>query len=394
LVRNGHKTLNRISLHEITQEKVQQWWCKQCHQSFTFRSNQKRQRFTDLFIKETVKDFIQGRSSYAVIKERKGVSVGTLSKWVRSHGDACMSPVEVAHTLPTLIRSKTTPNHWSGILLLDGKYLNRKQVLLLAIDYLTLDIVAWYVCAAETGKNYLTVIDQVIACGYQIKALVSDGHPALFSLTQLPNHPMNRKGTRTYPRPGITPGRSARFASPSPPPLYGVIHQWCVVHAERELKRMMVKLLIKKEDREQITRLVHQVLFANTLTQAKRYVKQLQVETADKPYDYQRIGIWIIVRWKFLMAHHTTRVGRRKIPRSSNAVENIISYVNTRLKTMRRLRTTTSAKAITNLIVMNYRTKPLINTKNKLKRGKSPLDLVMGKKMKLDWMQFVKKSCS
>jgi len=61
---------------------------------------------------------------------------------------------------------------------------------------------------------------------------------------------------------------------------------------------------------------------------------------------------------------------------------------------MRRLRNSKSAVAITNLIVVNFRTKPLINTKNKLKRGKSPLELATGKKHHFDWIEFVKKSCS
>ena len=93
-----------------------------------------------------------------------------------------------------------------------------------------------------------------------------------------------------------------------------------------------------------------------------------------------------------LTLHHSARVRKRKIPRSTNAVENTISYLNTHLKTLRRLRSYASARAITDLIVMNYRCKSLINTKNKLKKNKSPLTLTTGEKRKFDWVEFVKKS--
>jgi hypothetical protein len=312
-----------------------------------------------------------------VIKERKGVSVGTLSSWVREFGEACMSPIEISDAFRF-----RTHNRWSGILLLDGKYLNKRQMLLLAIDYVTLDIVAWSVCEAETGGNYVALVDVVLACGYTIKALVSDGHPALFFLTQPPKQIYERKGTRGYPRPGIVP------AVPKIPRLIGVIHQWCVVHAERELKQFTAKL--PKEERELFNGLIHQILFADTLSRAQKYHKKLLEITALQSGLYLSISTWISLRWKFLMAHHTERAGRRKIPRSSNTAENVISYVNVRLKTMRRLRTPTSSQAITNLIVVNYRTKPLSNSGNKLKRGKSPLELVSGKKGKLDWIQFIK----
>ncbi len=129
--------LERKSIREIAVEKIQRWWCKTCRQSFTFRKHTKRQHFTDIFIEESVKDFIQGRSSYAVIKERKDVSIGTLSCWVHQFGLSCMTPVEIALALRLRVINK-----WSGILILDAKYLNRRCLLLLAIDYGTLDIVA------------------------------------------------------------------------------------------------------------------------------------------------------------------------------------------------------------------------------------------------------------
>lgn len=371
--------LQRKSIREITVEKIQRWWCKQCRQSFTFRKKAKRQYFTDIFVKETVKDFIQGRSSYAVIKERKSVSIGTLSNWVHQFGLNCMNPVEISGALR--LRAY---NHWSGILILDAKYLNKRSLLLLAIDYGTLDIVAWLVCEAESEENYIRLVDLVEEAGYVIRTVVSDGEPAIIALTQPKKLRWLFKGTRRYPRPGILPAKH------HVPRLLGIVHQWCVIHAERELNQYTVKL--PKEERKSIDILVHYILFANTIRQAEKWRDTLITEIFNHPVIHKQIATIIFTRWNLLMAHHTVRVSGRKIPRDTNSIENVISYVNTRLKTMRRLRSCTSAVPITNLIVVNFRSKPLINTKNKLKRRKSPLELVTGKKQRFDWMEFIKKS--
>jgi len=292
-----------------------------------------------------------------------------------------MSPVEIANTLDL-----HKFNHWSGVLILDGKYLNKRSVLLLAIDYGTLDIVAWLVCETESEENYLALVDMVEASGYIIQAIISDGEPSIIGLTQPKKLSWMFKGTRKYPRPGIPPAkhRTAR--------LLGIPHQWCVVHAEREFNRYTAKL--PKEERKSIDTLVHKVLFSSTIKQAEKWKEKLLEEAFNSSGIHKQVAMIIAARWNLLTIYHVTRVDGKKIPRDTNSIENVISYVNTRLKTMRRLRSFKSAEAICNLIVVNFRSKPLINTKNKLKRGKSPLSLTTGKKRRFDWMDFIKKSCS
>lgn len=291
-----------------------------------------------------------------------------------------MTPVEIADAL----RLRTV-NKWSGILILDAKYLNRRCLLLLAIDYTTLDIIAWLVCEAETEENYTRIIEITRACGYVIKTVVSDGEPAVIALTQPKKTYYFIKGTKLRPGHNLASVRKD-------PPLLGIPHQWCVVHAERELKQYIVKLL--PMERKNIEPFIHQTLFANSIKQAEKWRGKLLEAVYHHPKIYRIFTVFLVSRWELLTAHFTIRVNGRKIPRSTNSIENIISYVNTRLKTMRRLRTIHSATAITNLIVVNFRTKSLINTKNNYKRGKSPLELATGKKQKFDWMDFIKKSCS
>lgn len=258
--------------------------------------------------------------------------------------------------------------------------------LLLAVDYLTLDIVAHLVVSAETESNYIRLVDMVEECGYEIKAIISDGDPAILALTKPKKQVFVRKGTRRYPRPGIKPKDREKAR------LERVPHQWCCIHAERDLAAKLSK--VSKREKLHLRKLIHSILFAKTLASAKRQMRKLVDVTRNNPRLHEQITLWIDDRWDMLTIHHTLRVNGRKIPRTSNAIENTISYINTRLKTLRRLRSYASAKAITNLIVVNYRTKPLINTKNKLKRGRCPLTLVAGRNKEFDWMEFVKKSCS
>lgn len=354
-----------------------------CLKTFTFRNGKPKvkRKFTDSFIKEAVVDFIQGRSSFAVIKERKGVSVGTISKWVNDFGKMCPTPVEIAIQFG-IIKS----NKYSGILLLDGKYLNKKDTLLLAVDYLTLDVVGYLVAEKETEANYSKLIDQVEACGYKVEVIISDGHQGVMALTRPKRRSFTPKATRRYPRPGITPSTKPKAR------LEGIPHQWCTVHAQRDLTTKLSRLNLGKEKSVKLKKLVSQILFAKTLPEAKRGLRKLVELTRNDPKTHKEITLWIWKRWRFLTLHYNLRIKGRKIPRSSNSVENVISYINTRLKTLRRLRNTISASNISNLIILNYRTKPLQNTKSKLKRGKSPLCLTTGKNKKTNWINLIKKS--
>ena len=369
-------------MREITIERVQQWKCISCKASFIFRrSSGKRTQYTETFIKETVSDFVMG-GSYRRIQERREVSIGTLSSWIHEYGGRCMSPVEIAEYLHL-----PEQNKWSGILLLDGKYLNRHMVLLLAVDYRTQDVVSWRVAENESQDNYKQLITDVQNCGYIIKALISDGGTGIRALTQKKKPSFIRIGSRPYPRPGVSPAKEQTVF------LSGVPHQWCIVHAQRELLKY-VRTKAKKEEREKLTLLVNQILFSSTLIRAEKVRKKLNT------YGYinyseaaKRLTNIISSYWKLLIAHYTVRVGRFKIPPTTNVIENIISNLNTRLKTMKKIKTKKSAEAICRLIVLKYRMKPLVDSQDRQKRHKSPLELSIKKKGKLNWYLFIKKSC-
>lgn len=283
-------------------------------------------------------------------------------------------------------------NKWSGILLVDGKYLRRGVVLLVAVDYVTQDIVGFLVCSEESIDSYKELIKQVRVSGYQIGALISDGHTGIIGLTQAKTPPIRKKkGTRTYPRPGISPAVTII----QKPFLEGIPHQWCVVHAQRELYRVISKYAGKKnQEEEMLQHAVQDVLYAKTQKKAEKAREDLK--TYALLYK-STAGMWIshffTDHWSMLICHHTLRVKRRKIPRDTNRVENIIGYLNTRLKTLRKVRTIQSAQAIVSLIVLYYRLKPLSQSADARLRNKSPLDLSVKQNKKFTWKSFFSKSC-
>lgn len=280
-------------------------------------------------------------------------------------------------------------NRWSGILLLDGKYLSRNMILLLAVDYRTLDIVAWRIAGNESEENYQKLLVDVESCGYIIRALVSDGATGIRALTQKKYIPFTRKGTRTYPRPGIPPAPMIFSTSF----LAGIPHQWCVIHAYRECTRY-VRKYAKKQEQEAVQKLIPTILYAATITKAEKAKKALNTYAyMHESVTAHRIMTILSSYWHLLTAHHTVRINRRRIPRDTNAIENVISYLNTRLKTLRKIKTKDSAEAICNLIILNYRLKPFTDSSNKLKKNKSPLELSVKKKKYFTWSSFIKKSC-
>lgn len=369
-MRNGWRTLVRKSIRRETQQKVQRWLCPVCRVGLSARKPFKssiRVRFTKVFVDEVVADYIQGRSPCGVIKERKKIARCTVSTWVNQYGERCYTPEQVSVALRF-----RTHNRWGG-------------VLLLAVDCFTLDIVSWSVEYRETVIGYIRLVDSVEACGYVIGALISDGHPAITSLTREPKPAMTYKYTRRYPRPGIAPARP-----PQRPRLFGVPHQLCLVHAQRDLESLVSKL--PKKGRRVLLSLSHQVLSAKNLQQALKRRRKLALVSTLMASTHHGCSLWISDHWEALTTHHLARIKGRRIPSTSNVVENIISYLNARLKTVKRLRSLKSATNITNLIVMNYRFKPLENSKNKFKKNKTPLELVIGKKITSTWTDFIAKS--
>lgn len=375
----GKRRLVRESVGRQIESLVRKYRCLRCHRVWSLTKRKKRQRWSHRFVREAVKTFIDG-VSLRNLARRAHLGKDTIHRWVIAFGTNCRSPAEVATSLG-LVHT----NRWSGMLYLDGKWLTRRAVLLLAVDARTLDIVAWRWAEDETEEEYTKLIDQVEACGYQVKVVVSDGEPAILSLTQ-PKKTRVRLGTQRYPRPGIPP------VIPKRARLSGVPHQWCVVHAFREGR--MILTGVAKPRKEFLLGLLAKVLFTKTPGGAYRAKKRFIREIVFRYPPEMQLAGFLLGHWNLLTTHHRVRVGGHKIPRDSNGVESVISFINARLKTTRGLKTPGTTSAICSLIILNYRFKPLDGAQKGWRWKKAPLSLAGAKIRGLDWLQFSQKPTS
>lgn len=362
--------------------------CTDCRKTFILRSQKKRKRWTKGFVKEAIKDVVSCRGSYQVVATRRKLSRGTVFVWVNEYGRNCKSGKDIAQEL-----GLTSKNNWSGVLWLDAKVLRRRTkgnpslVLLLAVDVGTLDVVSWMVCNAETSEDYETLIGEVEKCGYKIKVVVSDGEPAILALTRLPKEPEPPKNIERYPRPGTKVARR----KPKLPCLAGIPHQYCVVHAKRDAEKKLASL--PKAHKARLLSLICDFLFAKTKRDSKRAWKRLLRNLDYAEVNERRVGQFLCLYKKELTTH--LRLQGRCLPlivSSTNGIENVISYLNSKLKLTRKFKTKHGAIAIANLIVVNFRCKVLFDAKDSKKKGKSPLELAGGKIKGLDWLTFSQKS--
>ncbi len=316
--------------------------------------------------------------SLSAIEKSHGVTDTSILRWLR----------QITTALPTLTELNRylnfhKSNKWSGILLLDGKAVKTTKgnyMELFAVDHGTDDIVGMYSCDSETTENYCKLIDQLDLSGYKIKALVSDSHHSLFSLTKQTRE-QKRKGSRPYPRPSIKPKEIDK------PRLQKIPHQACVIHVLRDVDRKLKYRRTKDENSKELRKRVHKMLFAKTLKSFEYRFQRVMKCKVEKPE--QTDVLWKVrtnkdnlsthLRIKALKDHSK----RLYIPRSSNSVERVISMFEQRLKSMRKFKSKASARNFMRLIALIFRISSFVKVKHKYKRGKSRIQLVGGPKLTL-----------
>ena len=224
------------------------------------------------------------------------------------------------------------------------------------------------------------MIEQIEQAGYNIKALVSDGHASLLALTQ-PTTPPWRKGTQPYPRPGIKP------AIPKKPKLFGVPHQLCVVHFLRDVDRLLKYKKTKNPLSKKLRYRIKRMLEAKTLKSFEhRYklVTKCEVKT-----QAQRTVLLRVKKYKDLLSTHlrqksfSERSKRLYMPSSTNSIERVNSKFEARLGSMKKFKSRGYAEDFVQLIALKFRISSFTRIKNKYKRGKSRIELAGGKKLTL-----------
>ena len=340
-------------------EPLQRFLCNTCRATFTFerKSAQPRRRFADDLVKEAVRIYIQGLSSYRVLatmlEQRLDASVSrfTLNSRVLELGARAKTPLEVS--------IKLAPK-WGGFLGIDGKaiFINGKQhCLLIGVDHPTQDLVHALVLPVENSDGFTRLETEArLDAGYPLLGVVSD----------------------------LGPG----FASAHRDHFGAVPFQACRVHFDRRLDSDIpnfswskkAPLYAEFKDR------IRAVLYASSIDEARTLLSDLTSERKR----FKGIGRVDTLRtlernFGLYMAHHLTP----GLPADNNVTENVIKQLNKKLRLMEGFKSVESAERYVRLLVGCYRFKRFTDSCRKASNGKAPLELAGIDLVDRDWLSFL-----
>ncbi len=279
------------------------WLCKRCHRTFSLQRKDVRDRAAIL-------GYVEDRSTYKRLGRRWKVHRSTAYRRV-------LRALKRRYSL--LERAKRFLSSCDGVCILDGKAIRIRGKLHTCF-------VAWdrgfkkpiHFLLKEGGERelwYWKLVLDLEKIGYAAKGFVSDGHKSLKELL----------GDR-YPT---------------------LPHQRCTVHVFLRAKGMVAPGKVKSERAEMFIELLRLILWSRTKREAEHRVQKLWYFPHLSPKEKRALlFIWEAIpecfvckdrRWKHL-----------KLPRSSNAIENVIGQAEARLKTRRGAKTLVSSELLLN----------------------------------------------
>jgi transposase-like protein len=340
-------------------QPLQRFLCNTCRATFTFerKSARPRGRYTDDFVNESVRIYVQGLSSYRVLatmlEQRLGKSVSrfTLNSWVLELGARAKTPLEVSVEL--------TPK-WGGFLGIDGKVIfidGKQHCLLIGVDHPTQDLVHALVLPVENSDGFARLETEArLDAGYPLSGVVSD----------------------------LGPG----FAQTHRDHFGAVPFQACRVHFDRRLDSDIPKFSWSKraplyaefKDR------IRAVLYASSLDEARRRLSDLVAERKRFKGTGRVDTLRALERSFDLYTAHHLMPG---LPADNNVTENVIKQLNKKLRLMEGFKSVESAERYVRLLVGCYRFKRFTDSCRKTNNGKAPLELAGVALADRDWLSFL-----
>ena len=295
------------SARRIVKFGLPRWKCLKCKRTFRVRRIDRRDR-------SAIDGYTKDRSTYRRLAERWNVSPSTAYARVQR---------ALAHRSTLLERTKRNLHLCDGVLILDGKHL-RIQGKIWTL------FVAWdrgfkkpihYILrkGGEGDVPYWRLLVDLKSLGYVPKGFVSDGILTLKELL-----------SELYP---------------------GLPHQRCTVHiflAARAKVAVGRKIPDRSKDFIELLRVI---LWSRTLKEAKRRTQKLWkfrglTSSERRALEY----IWPTLSQCFVCREKRFR--HLQLPRSSNAIENVIGQVEARLKTRRGIKSETSTELLVNELLL------------------------------------------
>ncbi len=368
-IKNGQRKLINYSLERKSSKTIQRYKCKDCKKNFTIR-NKTKQRYSRDFKIEITRKHVEERMSYRVISKRMKekysirISKNTICKMVNEI--ACYSKGDIK------IKQEYRPN-WEGYLTVDDKYFSvggNKKLILTATD-------------SSGDLIHLEIFDQV------------EQHRVDEFFGFIERH-------LKYPLIAITTDLDEMLEK-SISKQYGnkVLHQKCLKHAmdaiDRiiQLKQKRKKLqLTSVNDKEEYLKNLEEYrgtqkiydLCKNALySRQKEFSIDLLNQLINYKEKYPALSKFFNRHLDKLLTHQKDE----KIRKTNNIAENINRRLMIRLKTIESFKNFNSAENYLNLYKNYLRFKPYTDCKgnNKLKNGKSPLEVCGVVLKNKDWLK-------
>ena len=124
--KHGFINSNILSVRGLQKRKIQRFFCKECHKSFTSQGHNKRQKTSTHLKNKAVRDFVHTKNSLQEVADRYQVSKTSVLNWLKKTAS------DISDNFKPL-------SNLDDVLLIDGKEIKvngNKKVLLISKTFL------------------------------------------------------------------------------------------------------------------------------------------------------------------------------------------------------------------------------------------------------------------
>ena len=295
----------------------------------------------------------------------KGESIRTLAKeHERSLGALYKQLKEEIETVPTneeITLKYCGRNRWSGVLLVDAKYVkvkgyDRKIAFIYGIDYLTHDIPVCLLAITENYQSYKQFFTKLKNSNYKLRGLVSDEHDA------------------------ILPACKQVFGE-------RILRQVCHTHFLENIRR---NLRVRSDDTyKPFVGELKKILFNSKKKQKKKIKQELHELALKSAGDDPTISVLININDHIDELTNHLKIGQ--CPKTNNLIESYNKQLNGRLKTILGFESFQTAKKWLNAWILARRLTPFTDCRGSFKKLNGKCSLELTKKSHLTIPDFLPK---